>query len=240
MPPVLSRPMDDYNHSSHGEWVTTGYARSHHKARLSTRPRSPETRLARLGVFRPSSIPTGTTDLYLCVLAPPLGDPHPIDPPRQGGGRRGVPGPGLPRRAQPLRRRAQARHGQWIRCSFFGFFVLFYRPFTFPLSTGACANLYAYVGRGGDCKQCMSSGVKTPDRKKLESGCPCGGLSSDMGLLCLSHPQEWDVMNAVLHCNRAAAHMALRLFDKARDDCSHALRRKPDYWKAYLRRARWD
>lgn len=49
---------------------------------------------------------------------------------------------------------------------------------------------------------------------------------------------EWDLMNAVLHCNRAAAHMALRRYEAAREDCAHALRRKPDYWKAYLRRAR--
>lgn len=49
---------------------------------------------------------------------------------------------------------------------------------------------------------------------------------------------EWDMMNAVLHCNRGAAHMALRLFEQAKDDCTHALRRKPDYWKAFLRRAR--
>lgn len=49
---------------------------------------------------------------------------------------------------------------------------------------------------------------------------------------------EWDTMNAVLHCNRGAAHMALRLFEKAKEDCTHALRKKPDYWKAFLRRAR--
>ena len=49
---------------------------------------------------------------------------------------------------------------------------------------------------------------------------------------------EWDMMNAVLHCNRGAAHMALRLFEDAKEDCTHALRRKPDYWKAFLRRAR--
>lgn len=49
---------------------------------------------------------------------------------------------------------------------------------------------------------------------------------------------EWDLMNAVLHCNRAAAHMALRLYEEVKDDCSNALKRKPDYWKAYLRRAR--
>ena len=45
-------------------------------------------------------------------------------------------------------------------------------------------------------------------------------------------------MNAVLYCNRAAAHMALRKFDTAINDCSRSLHLRPNYPKAKLRRAR--
>jgi uncharacterized membrane protein YgcG len=45
-------------------------------------------------------------------------------------------------------------------------------------------------------------------------------------------------VNAVLYCNRAAAHMALRKFDAAINDCSRGLHLRPKYPKAKLRRAR--
>jgi tetratricopeptide (TPR) repeat protein len=45
-------------------------------------------------------------------------------------------------------------------------------------------------------------------------------------------------VNAVLYCNRAAAHMALEKFDSAFNDCTQALELRPSYPKAKLRRAR--
>jgi len=45
-------------------------------------------------------------------------------------------------------------------------------------------------------------------------------------------------MNAVFHCNRAAARMAKRQFLEALQDCDDALRLCPDYIKAHVRRAR--
>lgn len=37
-------------------------------------------------------------------------------------------------------------------------------------------------------------------------------------------------------CGSGAAHMALKLFEEAKDDCTNALRRKPDYWKVRPKR----
>lgn len=45
-------------------------------------------------------------------------------------------------------------------------------------------------------------------------------------------------LNAVLHCNRAAAYMALSKYREAISDCSAALRIHPQYMKALLRRCR--
>jgi len=45
-------------------------------------------------------------------------------------------------------------------------------------------------------------------------------------------------LHAVLHCNRAACLMALRLFDEAAKECTAALRLQTNYMKALLRRAR--
>jgi tetratricopeptide (TPR) repeat protein len=45
-------------------------------------------------------------------------------------------------------------------------------------------------------------------------------------------------MNAVLLCNRAAAASALQMFNKVVDDCARALKLRPSYAKAILRRAR--
>ena len=47
-----------------------------------------------------------------------------------------------------------------------------------------------------------------------------------------------DSVNAVLYCNRAAAHMALGKFEAAVADCGKALALRPAYPKARLRRAR--
>ena len=44
--------------------------------------------------------------------------------------------------------------------------------------------------------------------------------------------------NAVLFGNRAAAYMALGMYKEALVDCHNALARQPEYFKAYLRRAR--
>jgi tetratricopeptide (TPR) repeat protein len=44
--------------------------------------------------------------------------------------------------------------------------------------------------------------------------------------------------NAVLHCNRAACEMGLKLYEDAVHDCNAALTRDPDFSKALLRRAR--
>jgi tetratricopeptide (TPR) repeat protein len=45
-------------------------------------------------------------------------------------------------------------------------------------------------------------------------------------------------VNAVLYCNRAAAHMALEKYEAAYNDCTTALSLRPSYPKAKLRRAR--
>lgn len=44
--------------------------------------------------------------------------------------------------------------------------------------------------------------------------------------------------NAILHSNRAAAHMSLGAFNEAVNDCHQAINKDPDFAKAYLRRAR--
>jgi hypothetical protein len=43
---------------------------------------------------------------------------------------------------------------------------------------------------------------------------------------------------AILHSNRSAAEMSLGLFAEAVIDCNHALVKDPEYFRAYLRRAR--
>ena len=58
------------------------------------------------------------------------------------------------------------------------------------------------------------------------------------------HKDPWDVitaggrLHAVLHCNRAACLMALKLFREASKECTAALRIQSQYMKAILRRAR--
>lgn len=45
-----------------------------------------------------------------------------------------------------------------------------------------------------------------------------------------------DQYNAILYCNRAAAHMKLKEWIEGEHDCSRAIDRKPDYVKAFTRR----
>jgi tetratricopeptide (TPR) repeat protein len=44
--------------------------------------------------------------------------------------------------------------------------------------------------------------------------------------------------NAILHSNRAAAHMSLGMHSDAVQDCNQAIQKDPDFAKAFLRRAR--
>ena len=85
-------------------------------------------------------------------------------------------------------------------------------------------------------KVCNMLSAKTAANTDFHSGHYAKARDGYTGALLLDPDNS--SYNAVIYCNRAAAHLALRLYLRAIHDCDAALRCRPDFTKARLRRAR--